>query len=220
MTQECRQPRQKKAQQTRKSLLDAARKLFAQCGYAGTSVRAINRSVGMADGLMYHYFPGGKKELFQVILKESLEQMQQAIWEKNAQYDESSLPLEEVLDQLFQNFDQILSCHLDLFQIVLRENEVREFMNREAFLPILERRRKWLPELLRSRHERGEIGAIDYESAAEVLMCMMLHHVTAKLLGISPTKLDYPEKRRTLICYQTNLWKNVSSPDKTNMQNL
>ena len=75
-------------------------------------------------------------------------------------------------------------------------------------------------ELLRTRHERGEIRAIDYERAAEVLMCMMLHHVTAKLLGISPTKLDYPEKRRTLICYQTNLWKNVSSPDKTNMQNL
>lgn len=211
MKREYGQPRQKKAAQTRKTLLDAARKLFAQHGYAGTSMRAISRNAGMADGLMYHYFPGGKKELFQVILKESLEQMQQAIWEKNAQYDDSSLPLEEVLDQFYQNFNQILSCHLDLFQIILRENEVREFVSQEAFLPILERRRKWLPELLRSRHERGEIGAIDYDSAAEVLMCIMFHHVIAKFLGISPSKLDNPEKRRTLICYQTALWKNFSS---------
>lgn len=82
MKREYGQPRQKKAAQTRKTLLDAARKLFAQHGYAGTSMRAISRNAGMADGLMYHYFPGGKKELFQVILKESLEQMRRPYGKK------------------------------------------------------------------------------------------------------------------------------------------
>ena len=46
--------RQEQAAATRRKLLDSAGKLFAQNGYKGTSVRSINRNVGVADGLLYH----------------------------------------------------------------------------------------------------------------------------------------------------------------------
>lgn len=42
--------------------------LFAENGYEGTPVRAINRKAGLADGLLYHYFSDGKKEWFFVCL--------------------------------------------------------------------------------------------------------------------------------------------------------
>ena len=56
--------RQEQAAATRQKLLTSAQHLFAQNGYKGTTVRMINRSVDLADGLLYHYFPGGKKEIF------------------------------------------------------------------------------------------------------------------------------------------------------------
>ncbi|MGA9173636.1 MAG: helix-turn-helix domain-containing protein [Thermoactinomyces sp.] len=45
------------AAKRRKQLLEAAKKLFAEKGYHNTSTKEINRAIGMADGLIYHYFP-------------------------------------------------------------------------------------------------------------------------------------------------------------------
>ena len=71
--------RQEQAAATRRKLLDSAGKLFAQNGYKGTSVRSINRNVGVADGLLYHYFPGGKEEIFMTIVKESMKNFEQEL---------------------------------------------------------------------------------------------------------------------------------------------
>ena len=60
--------RQEQAAATRQKLLTSAQHLFAQNGYKGTTVRMINRSVDLADGLLYHYFPGGKKEIFKEVI--------------------------------------------------------------------------------------------------------------------------------------------------------
>ena len=67
--------RQEQAAATKRNLLDAAQKLFAENGYKATPVRSINKKIGMADGLLYHYFPGGKKEILQVIVVENFEKI-------------------------------------------------------------------------------------------------------------------------------------------------
>ncbi|MDQ1682828.1 MAG: hypothetical protein QOH99_1369, partial [Frankiaceae bacterium] len=41
---------------TRASILEAARSLFAQDGYAGTSLRSIARAAGVDAALVHHYF--------------------------------------------------------------------------------------------------------------------------------------------------------------------
>lgn len=52
---------------TRQQILDAARELFAQRGYAGTSMRAIGSAAGVDPALVHHYF-GTKEELFRAVL--------------------------------------------------------------------------------------------------------------------------------------------------------
>lgn len=47
----------------RRDILDAARRLFAEHGYAGTSLRAVAREAGVDPGLVHHYFEG-KGQLF------------------------------------------------------------------------------------------------------------------------------------------------------------
>jgi AcrR family transcriptional regulator len=59
---ECvRKHRQEKAQESRRKLTETALSLFARNGFAGTNMRAISRGAGMADGLVYHYFPAASR---------------------------------------------------------------------------------------------------------------------------------------------------------------
>ena len=48
---------------TRAVILDAARSLFAQHGFSGTSVRAVAGAAGVDPALVHHYF-GSKDDLF------------------------------------------------------------------------------------------------------------------------------------------------------------
>lgn len=56
--------RKEQAQASRAELLAAARTCFTEHGYEGTTVAAILDRAGMARGALYHYFPGGKAEIF------------------------------------------------------------------------------------------------------------------------------------------------------------
>ena len=59
---------------TRERLLDAAMEMFAQRGYAGTSVGAIETAAGLAprSGALYQYF-SGKNELLAAAVERKLE---------------------------------------------------------------------------------------------------------------------------------------------------
>ncbi len=50
-----------------------ARKLFAIKGYFGTTTREINQNVGISDGSMYYYFPEGKQEILDTIVREGID---------------------------------------------------------------------------------------------------------------------------------------------------
>ena len=58
--------RERQAEATRQLLVSVARRLFAEQGYADTSVEEIIRSAGVARGALYHHFPG-KDALFRAV---------------------------------------------------------------------------------------------------------------------------------------------------------
>src|SRR5262245_58102542 len=51
-------PPKAEAGDTKAALLDAALRLFAKHGYAGTSIRAIAREVGLSESVLYAHFTG------------------------------------------------------------------------------------------------------------------------------------------------------------------
>lgn len=125
--------RQEQAAATRAKLLESAKRLFAEHGYKGTSVRMINRSVGLADGLLYHYFPDGKKEIFQAVVEQQLSQLMDVL---DGQYTADSyaeIPLEQALEKIYRIFVREMEERLDLFRILFRENEVRGLSDRRIF---------------------------------------------------------------------------------------
>jgi AcrR family transcriptional regulator len=52
---------------TKAALLDAALRLFAKHGYAGTSIRAIAREVGLSESVLYAHF-AGKAAVYQAAM--------------------------------------------------------------------------------------------------------------------------------------------------------
>ena len=59
--------RVEKGKATRAAIVAAARELFGEHGYDGTSIDAILRATGMARGALYHHFPN-KEALFDAVL--------------------------------------------------------------------------------------------------------------------------------------------------------
>lgn len=61
-----RSPRSEATAATRAGLLDAATALFAERGYAGTSIDDVAAAAGMTKGAVYHHF-AGKAALFEAV---------------------------------------------------------------------------------------------------------------------------------------------------------
>ena len=197
--------RQEQAAETRRNLLDAALKLFAENGYSATPVREINRMAGVADGLLYHYFPDGKKGILLVLVEEKIGEIKALLWSGAEGLDD--LPLEEALERVFQNWYEVFHAYEDVIKILLKENEAMRIVERERLAGIIRRGDKWFPEFLRRRAEKGEIREIDYVSASESLGTILYSYFLTMLTGIGSEFLSDAAHRKKLIAYQVDLWK-------------
>ena len=197
--------RREQAAETRQKLLDSAAKLFAENGYAATPVRSINQSIGMADGLMYHYFPGGKKEILKVIVQERIQRVVK--YRKEKEEALSSMSLEEAMEDFFQGWSEMLTEHQDILKILVREADTLHLMSRVSFLEIIKKDEQWFPVFLKKRADAGEIRQMDFVSAADVLVGLLAGHFLTKIAGAERGLLDDPERRRRLIKYQIDMWK-------------
>ncbi|MBO1075924.1 TetR/AcrR family transcriptional regulator [Roseomonas marmotae] len=54
-------------------ILEAALEEFAARGFAGARMAAVASRAGVTKGLLYHYFPGGKPDLFQSVVTACVE---------------------------------------------------------------------------------------------------------------------------------------------------
>jgi AcrR family transcriptional regulator len=71
-------PRAQDYEVKRKAILHRAAELFAQFGYAGTSITMIAEACGVSKALLYHYYPDKSAVLFD-ILSSHLEQLVEAV---------------------------------------------------------------------------------------------------------------------------------------------
>ena len=60
---------------TRVRILDAARELFAERGYAGTSMRDLAEALGMTKAALYYHFPG-KAQILTALVEPLLDELE------------------------------------------------------------------------------------------------------------------------------------------------
>jgi AcrR family transcriptional regulator len=73
-----RRTQQQRTESTTTALLDAARELFAQDGYAATSLDAVVARAGVTKGALYHHFEG-KRDLFAAVFARENERLLDAV---------------------------------------------------------------------------------------------------------------------------------------------
>ena len=227
--------RQEQAAATRQKLLTSAQHLFAQNGYKGTTVRMINRSVDLADGLLYHYFPGGKKEIFKEVITGNMQEMfqelqepeKQDVYEKNLEEQAlalvgqdvyEKLPLDAALDAAYINFMTVIDEHLEFIRMMVRENGVREFLSEEEVRSIWKNRIPWLPTLLKRKMEAGEVKEMDFEMAALSVNSILMHYVMKRVTDTGHSTLDDKAWRKRLVDYQVSVWSVEKQPENEKEQ--
>jgi AcrR family transcriptional regulator len=70
-----RRTQQQRTEATTGQLLEAARGLFADDGYAATSLDAIAARAKVTKGAVYHHFPEGKAALYEAVFRKEQEQL-------------------------------------------------------------------------------------------------------------------------------------------------
>ncbi|WP_033101318.1 TetR/AcrR family transcriptional regulator [Thermoactinomyces daqus] len=180
--------REIQAIERRKQLLEMAKKLFAERGYHGTTTKAINESIGMADGLLYHYFPGGKLQILHAIFEEEIDRKIGRIKQELQKIAE----IDELKDVLFQ------------IGSLLMKYAVRD---RELLIIYLKERSLLDPALLqRSIHQLCEVwreicalieAKIDERHFHQFDPSMMVNQFVGAIIFYLAQNIYFPEKSRS-----------------------
>ena len=205
--------RQEQASETKKKLMNSALQLFSSQGWAGTHTRDITHAAGVADSLLYHYFPGGKRALLEAILEEHTKEILQEV---NLQHERlETLPLREALEEFYVTAEAIFIRHAKVLRIFVLEPKVREFVKESGILRPLPESRAWFPQFLRRKAEQGDSRDFDYEAATETLAAVLTSDLILKVLGHKNTCCHDTAFRRRFLDYQLSLWQPLpnAAPD-------
>jgi AcrR family transcriptional regulator len=153
-----------KAQERRQQILAVAKRLFAEGGYHATSMRSLNKALGVAEALTYHYFPGGKLEILQAIIREGRAARVAEI-EALALLFRDDLSLREALLLAARVGTTIFTADKEWFQITMRE---RNWLRREEWIIALavgDAPMQFLYDFFARRMAQGEIREMDLRFA-------------------------------------------------------
>ncbi|WP_446897088.1 TetR/AcrR family transcriptional regulator [Clostridium sp. LBM24168] len=168
----------------KKQLLDSAKKLFAKNGYYNTPVRSITQSIGMADGLIYHYFSGGKIEILHTIFEEGYEILNKRVEETlNGINDE--MTLNEIMVYFCKNLRETFKLDSDLIVIMFHEKDLLGKEINELLLHTFARIWSSINNLLKQRTENGEIEKLDFDMATHQFMATVFSTVAMNHLAAS-----------------------------------
>lgn len=202
--------RQIQAAETRRKILQQAKILFFREGYHKTTVRSIHRALNMADGILYHYFPGGKRELLTVLIQEGFEEQLGKLNSSNS--DLESLPLKEALKKIYQLGNELFTGDIELMRILFRESDVMELSETIHLSNLLHERLQWFAGFLQRRYEKGEVRKMNFEIAARQFMSMSIQDIVSKLINIELlSDLSRDITREQIIDHMLDLWNPLTS---------
>jgi AcrR family transcriptional regulator len=102
---------------TRRALLDTARELFAEHGFAGTRTEDVVQRAGLTRGALYHHFRD-KEDLFRAVHDEVADEVVQLLWRRSDEQAVGAWALfransEVYLDAASTNFAYRQICLVD-----------------------------------------------------------------------------------------------------------
>lgn len=199
--------REAQAAETKSKLLKSATSLFAEKGYKGISVREISRNVNLADGILYHYFPGGKKEIFSEVVETSVKKIIMEMGAKNPIEQYINKPLEMALENYYGTCMEVIDNNMDIIKILFRVNEIKEMVTEEMLLRIAEANTNYIEKLLIKKYELGEVKNMDFKVASMTVKDVVIKYAVSKIFGLTECYAHDLSIKERIIKYQVEIWK-------------
>ncbi|MFO7783704.1 MAG: TetR/AcrR family transcriptional regulator [Thermodesulfobacteriota bacterium] len=159
------EPKQKRAEEKKARILDAALDLFSEKGFHGTNTKEIAASAGVATGTVYRYFRD-KKALFMGVWVRMETSMRQRIFGFGRRLAEESMEPAELLEAFARYAMEAHRAHRgfhrEIMALQLLDPDMAEF-NRQREQRVLNELRDFLEGL------HGIFRTGDLEAAAELV---------------------------------------------------
>src|SRR5690625_967144 len=175
------------AMERKKEILKVARNLFAKKGYHATSIRSINQTMGVADGLTYHYFPKGKLQILHTIIHEEIAEKENSLLTMIKSFDDNP-PIWVLLFSVSHIVYEVIMESRELILIVLREKDFLEENDKEfnlssekapEYIKVISQE---MVKYLRKCTEFVQINELDYEQAISQFFSSLLIDSLRKVL--------------------------------------
>ena len=180
---------------TKRKIFETSMKLFAQKGYAATSIEEITATVGVAKGTLYYHF-SSKEEIFNFLIEEGMKLLQNSIDIKTAKFTNYIDKMKAIV--LIQI--KLVIKYEDLITILLSQFWGHETRNQKCQKHILEYIGK-IENIVKEGIEVGQIKKGNPQAiASEIygLICSSLVYKTRSEEKIDMMKL-YKEFENTVI---------------------
>ena len=166
--------RQRQAAARREQILKTALKLFAAQGFDATSTRQIAREVGIAEGLIFHYFPT-KASLLAAILEDRLEGRRAFRRELRPLLEDAARkPVSEVLRSVASGWLATLRRDEEIVVVLFTAAQVNPEV-RAAWQGLIREGTELLTSYLASRVEAGELRKdLPLETAATMFVSSLM----------------------------------------------
>ena len=172
-----RQPtkRERQAEERRNQLVDAALRLFAEKGFEKTTIKDLSEAVGVAQGLIYHYYGSKEELLFAAVDRHGfLPELRRVL---AASYER---PADEVLPEIAGDFYALLEEKRDLVRVFFRESQTNPEVGKRL-VDIIREGVGLLARYLAARIAVGELRPHDPEVAARTLLyTVQMLHITGR----------------------------------------
>lgn len=153
----------------RAQIVEEARKIFVECGYAGTTTAVVAHRCNISKQTLYKLF-SSKEELFAAVVAAHRKMMLDL-----PRPEEEDVPISDALQAIFMiDIEEAEDEERTGFiHLVMREAgqfpELRDVLHREGVI----RSRQMLAEWLAEQEARGKLKVSDHESGARMLMDMI-----------------------------------------------
>ena len=170
---------QKRGEETRTRILEAAAAGFAEQGYDGTSVAEICQRAGVSKGAFYHHF-SSKQALFLELLERWLDVVDSQLKEMRsaeATVPEQLLAMTDMIRQVFQAAEDQLPVFLEFWARATHDPATWE-----ATIAPYRRYRRIFAGMIENGVAEGTLRPIDADTAARVVVSLAIGVVVQGLL--------------------------------------
>lgn len=165
---------------TKRRILDASRRLFAERGYHRTTVRDIAGRVGVTDGALYRHFRS-KRELLEALLEDA--GLSEAYRELAAV--PSTVPLERALAGMALSALRFMEEHREVLKILILEGIAGDPAVREQYQSVTARWAAGVARIIEHRAEAERLPSSAVAPLATQIVAFLWGTFVERLLGAS-----------------------------------